>query len=490
VDDLAANWFVNRKGGTFTTGVATIHAGVNVGEAVTIPIVTEFMYSPAASFVVDSTVPVVVSRDVMVKEFDSAGTLSGYKFHAPLIAQVSGSVGNIPAGKFEAFDAFDPNIVFVEAETEFSTATDIESNEELIARAKVAVTARDLVSVRALDTTLKDEVTDVQEVTVIGAGDAEMERDKVVEITKNVSVHVLGHVNVYSKLPQVPGLAYPSGGGATAALAATATTIQLSALAAYQFPWSRITKVTLDNAGVVTTLKRRSSFVDPADPAKFKVLIGDAAAYVSENDDNLAVDQFKVTRADNLDAGSDKDIVTFTFLADADDARTMAMEYSGVKSLAAVSSLLADRDRRVVAANMRAYAHLPAVATIAVGYYADPDAPGAFPTTDAKAKLADFVNNFPLGHVLRVSDIVKSFLDDQAAYVNGVSFPVSVDYRLDAPDGNVVLYRSTDKLTVENIALQVETGSYTEVQRVAQQVSDRTVRVVTAEDLITFTLTA
>ena len=489
-DDLVANWFLDRKEGTFSTGTATARTSASLGDSATVPVGTVFTYSPAVSFTLNSTVDLVVSRDNMVKETDGTGNVVGYKFYIPMIAQMQGSVGNVNAGKFQSFDNFNPYITYIDVETPFRVATDVETNEELIDRAKVAVTARDLVSVRALDTTLRNEVPDVVEVTVVGAGDAEMMRDEVTETASGVTIHVLGHVNVYNRLPLVPGQVYPGGGTATASLAVDATEITLSSDAAYQFPLARIDALTTKKvAEDAVTMTRRSSFsfVDTDLVTKYKVLLGEATSYVTELTDVLAATQYRLTYTDSLLAGSADEVVKAQFLGDAADIRTVSMDYVGVKNLVGVDTLLEDANRRVVAANVKGYAHIPVVATIAMSYYADPDAPGVFPDATAKAQLMDFINNTPTSTVLKVSDLVSSFLSDQAAYVDGVAFPVTIFYRLHSPDGDVVLFTTTDKLSVESTALLVESAAYPTATRVAQQVSDRTTRVVTFENLITFT---
>jgi len=490
-NDLVSNWFITRKDGTFSTGTVTIHLGINIGDVVVIPVDTRFTFVEGIDFLLNSTVEFAVGKNTsaMVKQYDSDGALTGYKFYAPLVADLEGSIGNILPGKFASWDTFDANVTMVEAVSAFSTAVDTESNEELIARSKTAVTARDLVSVRAIDTTLQDELVDVREVVVVGAGDIEMERDKVVELALGVDVHVLGHVNVYTLLPTVDSLVYPPNAAVTATLAANATTLTLGTDAAYQFPFLRITKITATiGANPPEELTRRSSFaIDPDDVAtEYKVLLGDAAAYVTEVNDNLAADQYRITYSNNLLTGTPEQAITLNFLGNPAD-REIHIEYAGVKGLSNVDTLLTDANRRVLACNVKSYALIPIVASININYYADPDAPGDLSVEQAKSSLVAFINSFDTTKTLRVSDIVKTFLDEFSSYVDGVAFPVTITHRLQAPDGNEILYSTTNRIEVEDTSLLVEASAYSDTTRKEQQISNRTTRVVTFNDLITLT---
>ena len=488
-EELVANWFLTRKAGTNATGLVTVFVSTAVGDSVVVPLTTNFVFSQGISFSLDAAADIAVSRDNMVKITDSTGSLTGYKFYIPLIAADQGSAYNVTSGEFTSFDPFNIAVTSVQAEIPFTAGTDVENNEDLVERASTAITSRGFISLRSLDTTIREAVTDVQAVTVVGAGDAEMLRDKVIDLSTGVTIHVLGHTNVYNKLPLVEGLKYPGGLGGGNSIAATATTLTLSTDAVYQLPFNDINKLEVTEDGVTAEFTRWSgfSYIDTDDSTKYKVLLGDATSYVIRANDTLGATEYRVSYADPIKYATSTEAPTITVLAEAVNARTVSVEYVGTKSLPAVDTLLADRNNRLTTADLLAYGHIPVVLSIVIGYYPAADAPTTLPVTTAKASMKDFINNFPLDSVLKVSDIIRSFLSDNATYVAGVSLPIELYYRLHAPDGNVVLYKSSDKISVEDTTLLVNSSAYTDVTRIAQQVSDRTARVITFEDQITFT---
>jgi hypothetical protein len=72
-------------------------------------------------------------------------------------------------------------------------------------------------------------------------------------------------------------------------------------------------------------------------------------------------------------------------------------------------------------------------------------------------------------------------------YIQGVALPITVTYVLLSPSGREIKYVTSNKITVEDMTLLSEPTSYSEETRLAEQVSDNTVRFVTFEDLVVLT---
>jgi hypothetical protein len=167
--------------------------------------------------------------------------------------------------------------------------------------------------------------------------------------------------------------------------------------------------------------------------------------------------------------------------------RNLLIEYDGTRSLSSVDLLLSDRDRRVAAANSLGYSFIPVVVSISIQYYKKPSAPGPLPVDEAKAALSSYLNNklFPDG--FKISDLIVFLMGSYDLYIQGVALPITVTYVLQSPSGRDIKYVTSNKITVEDMSLLAEPTAYSEETRLAEQVSDNTVRFVTFEDLVVLT---
>jgi len=462
LEDLASNWFLTRKTGSAATGTVTVHLSPEVGEDVTVPLTAELVYDTGVVFSVDSSTALVFGRDShMTAVLDSTGSVAEYLLYVPVICQIPGAAGNIAAGRFASYDAFSPYITYIEAETNFDTAVDGESNTALLERSKTAVATRNLVTARSIDTVLKDEVASVYEVTVVGAGDVEMRRD-IVEISVGdppaTQIRVLGHVNVYCLLPIRKAVLYPLG-GSPATVDELVNELTLTTNAVTGLPYARIKRVIVDGTNYT-----RVNGTPAQDSSTYAISVTDPKLFGS-------LDQEVRVLLPNLTVAAEREVL---------------VEFDGFRDLYNVDVILSDRNRRVANANTLAYAHIPVVTSISINYYLSADAPGALPVADAKASIATYINTTQFSGNLRVTDIVTYFLGQYSTYVRGVGYPVTVNYSLEAPNGDQIHYQTTDKVTVEDSSL-LNGSTYSDTDRVAHQVSDRTVKVVTFEDLITLT---
>jgi len=461
LEDLASNWFLTRKTGTYATGTVTVHLSPSVPEDVTVPADWEAVYSTGIGFNLDAGTAVVYGRDTdMTAVLGSDGNVSEYVMYVPVICTTEGAIGNVSAGRFSSYDAFSPYITYIENEVDFDNATAGETNAGLIERAPTAISTRNLISARSIDAVLNDELSNIYGLTVIGAGDTEMRRDIIslpIVGSPATQIRVLGHVNVYVLTPIRRAAFFPLGGGTTT-LDAEATTIDLTTTAVTGFPFARLKSVKVDG-----TAFTRVNAADVLGPTNYRVTVTDALLYNS-------MDQ----------------AVQLEFASNA-LAREVGVEFDGFRDLANVGLILNDRERRVAAANTLALSYYPVVATIGISYYVRDDAPGDFPEAAAKASIATYIDSTLFSGNLRVTDIVTYLLGQYSTYLRGVGYPVTVTYRLQAPSGDEYAYTSTDKITVEDDAL-LDSGTY--ATRVAEQVSDRTVKVVTFPDLVTLTAIA
>jgi hypothetical protein len=89
--------------------------------------------------------------------------------------------------------------------------------------------------------------------------------------------------------------------------------------------------------------------------------------------------------------------------------------------------------------------------------------------------------------MLRISTVVSTILNEFSDYLAGIAYPVTASYLLQAPDGREVLYETNDKFTVEDVTLLADEDNLSETDRVAMQISNRTVRFIADVNNITLT---
>ena len=500
VDDLVSNWFLTRKTGTAATGILTVVLSDQAPPFVTIPVETEFTYDTGAVFTIDSPTPLTFLRDDMLVEVNPSTQQTVYKFMVPIVAVIPGTIGNIPAARFRSFDPFDPSALYVETTSSITTATEDETTEALLERAEIAITARGFLSNRSIETTLVDSVSSLQEVVVVGAGDPEMARDLIEDVAAGISVHSLGHVNVYAHLPLVPGSVFPSDGTSVTipavqqATQGGLTTVTITPTSADLFPFMRISRLSVFspfNPGQATSMYRQSHFtsVNSEGTTLYHYWNDNPETsfeYTTGTTLPLADNEYRISYGDSLYTGSEIQPVQITF-NESFNSRNFTLEYSGVRDLAFVRATLDNRDLRSVCADLEPYSFYPALASFTLSYYKSLDAPADLPVEQVKSGLCTFINTFPKDRVLRVSDIISYFLSTFSLFVSGVGMPLTVNYRLDLPSGSQVLFQSTDQISVEDLSLLVDSRSFSLGDRLSNQVSDRTCRVVCFEDLITIT---
>jgi Baseplate J-like protein len=113
----------------------------------------------------------------------------------PIVALEEGSSFNVAAGEITAMEAEPIGVANLTNLFGSSEGRNRETNTELVARMKVAVTVRALVTGRGIIVTLTENFTTIEEIQPIGFGDPEMMRDIV------YNVHIGGNVDVYVKTP-------------------------------------------------------------------------------------------------------------------------------------------------------------------------------------------------------------------------------------------------------------------------------------------------
>lgn len=199
VDDLLSNWFLTRKPGRPGRVMTTLHflqaVDVVIGPNV------RFFRTPTLGFRVEAETGVTIPARNLFPALNPDGTVRSYSYTVALQALDVGATTNVPPGRFVSVDSFNPYFLHAENLDAGSEGTDVETPAQAIARAKTALTVRNLVNVRSIDTVLRQNFAQVSRVTVVGFGDAEMQRDRLADILPGHSLHTGGKVDVYVQLP-------------------------------------------------------------------------------------------------------------------------------------------------------------------------------------------------------------------------------------------------------------------------------------------------
>jgi hypothetical protein len=202
VNALLSNWFITRKDGQTARMTATLHFSA----AVDIPLspATRFYRTTDLIYVPDAPASFVIPASSLVPTFNADNVVVDYTTTVNLVAQNVGTAYNLPPGRFIQTDQFSPFFTYAEQRSAVNDGKDVESTADLLARAPTAITIRNLVNARSIDTTLREEFAGLERVLSIGFGDPEMMRDYSQEGVTKLQMHMGGYVDIYVQLPVSP----------------------------------------------------------------------------------------------------------------------------------------------------------------------------------------------------------------------------------------------------------------------------------------------
>jgi hypothetical protein len=489
VDNLVANWFLERKVGSKARGVITIHLSLEV-EALSVLAGSIFTRLPGVEYVFTSDSRVYLRDSDMTPEYDSAGVHTGYSLDLPVEARLEGIGAEVSAGKFASWDPLSPYVTSIENRAPFGEAAGLESTFELLDRASTAISSRDFLSSGSLDTVIRSEVLQATGTTVIGAGDPEMMRDLVSGLGSGSSIHSLGFVNVYVRLPSSPGqslsVSIPADSG-TSTLTFAGRLATVDSVAVTRTGHSGATPTRVSSRAATT--------------GRYYVLEGSSGQAGPTTDASLYAPRATTYNGDTtvLDAGTwglsvedpvlyaSKDAVYTLDVGVATFARTVTVGYTSWAAASDVDTVLADSTRRIASSNLLAYCFTPVRVKVAMSYALYANGPGELPEDQAKSFIASYISSSDGTRNLRASDIVTAFLGEYSLYVAAVDLPITITYELHAPNGALVPFSTQDKISPVLLDQSLATGVYTSADALLHQLSSRTVCVLAVAADITLT---
>ena len=195
LDDLLSNWFIARKPGGISTGVAILEFSSKV--TFTLDSSTVFSRGSVYSFSPTSSYIRTINSSELSTKQTSSGTV--YYIRIGIASNIPGLGSLMPAGDLNANKSL-PSLIKVYTLSPTSEVSSIESNGELVSRAKASLSFRGMTTPASIKATIGDlNLTDITDIQVIRSGDPEMFMDKI-SSASSISRTGVGIITVLSSL--------------------------------------------------------------------------------------------------------------------------------------------------------------------------------------------------------------------------------------------------------------------------------------------------
>lgn len=198
LDALLSNFFITRKTGVKSRGLATLHLSTSAD--VVVPTTATFIRG-GLTFVPDYSSDTLIPATDLVPIIDASGQVTEYTVDINLISDQVGAEYDISPGIFDTFTQVSPYLTSVTNDNSFSGGKSIETTDDLLTRASTAITLRGMITDKSIRTTLMDTFSSVNDVVVVGFGDPEMHRDSLPYGEFHSGLHRGGFVDVYIDTP-------------------------------------------------------------------------------------------------------------------------------------------------------------------------------------------------------------------------------------------------------------------------------------------------
>ncbi len=202
VDALAANFFVERKQGSFSSGSARIY--FNAPQASQATITKRFSTTDGLNFYPVTNTSITAGTMI----FNREGNL--YYMDVNVQAEAAGESYNITAGELTSVDDM-PGVVKVTNLNAFGGGVPREDNATFAARIEQSLTERSLVTKRGVVARLNDLYSNIKAIQVIGAGEVGMNRD-ILTGTGQGFLHVVGTAKLFGTWVFITGVTYKDTG--------------------------------------------------------------------------------------------------------------------------------------------------------------------------------------------------------------------------------------------------------------------------------------
>jgi hypothetical protein len=198
-DNLLSNYFITRSEGAKASGKLRIVLSENRYTAVstnTLFSVNGMTFSPTRTFIgVTSESQIVTGNEVLIAAFGNK-----YSFTIDVVCNSAGVGGNVKQSTIFASNLIQTYISTIYADEDFSGGKNVETNTELLLRLRTGIANRNLSGRPAIKAAIQNTYPSVRDVSVIGANDIEMNRDK----RNALGVASFGKVDIYLRTNPAP----------------------------------------------------------------------------------------------------------------------------------------------------------------------------------------------------------------------------------------------------------------------------------------------
>jgi len=194
VDSILSNWFVERKPGTYPKIKARLFFA-QAPNVLKIAVGETILTMGGVKFSPDEAVQ-KFSTD-FVTHYNPFGGVDKYSVDVVLTADATIALNSTSLNAGATFGISSLYFLGGEVLSEVSTGTTQEPSDAFIARAKQAITTRELITSRAITTVLIDDIDEVTTVYVAGHGSPEQMRD--IHTFQGVTVHTGNKADIYVK---------------------------------------------------------------------------------------------------------------------------------------------------------------------------------------------------------------------------------------------------------------------------------------------------
>jgi hypothetical protein len=455
VDEILSNWFINRKIGKRSRGVATLFFTTN--EIGTIYVTSSDVINKDSSTAFSlKDGEVFITKEDLTRNVSNTGTV--YYTYAITVECTTEGDNDLEPGTFESWTIASPYLYRVENFSKFVGGEGVETTEELLQRSETAITVRDLNTARSITTVMREEFSQVEDVTVVGYGDAEFQRDLLevnLGFSGTVNIHRGSMMDIWTKLP----LDF----GKTLTVTPTAGVLN----------GANVTYFTLPAEPILRINSLQDESVNPAEDVSYTIEVEDTTLYLSDRQ------------------------VVYVVVPSSYANKVLELNYDGVIGYEELQTYVEDDHNRILVADPLVKSLHPMYLKFDLRYSGTSL---VLDTEAAKKTIQSFVHNYPITDELSVSELACSLSNNYADYVHRIEFPVVVVGELHLSTGEIITTNYTDRLEVPEKYARLSSGGVqgiygTEVAPAGSslvlstdvQLSNRTTRYILPLENITIT---
>ena len=473
VTEVLANWFIERRGGQRSAGLVTLHLTSN--EPFPIPVDFRAFRTIDLPFLPLSGSAIFVDSEDMTPVLDSDGVIVEYTYRLMMEAEEDGNIGDIAPGTWEAFDQISPFLSKVTSDTTFSGGLAEETTSDLIERAQDGgVTERTLHNSRALNARFAQDFPQFLPVTVVGAGDPEMQRDLLQ--LGSINIHRLNHWNVYvggnvieSKIHT--GLLGDSFVNPRTNEVEDGTSHQLllpsePILLVREIRWKNV-----DNDSELLPYTDSDGYV------RFDLIPSDQAYTELNQAKRLPLrgeESYSYQNSAHQTMVLEINPETFNV-----QGQPILLTYDTIDGFQTPHNFLLNLDERPGAGDPLAYSYYPVVVSFDLEYVRRVGVTAGIDVLEARRLLTSFIRQQRNGEALFANRIAQEFLDTYGDIALGVK-PLHLNYYVWLPNGCRVDFTTTDRISMSKNF--IVPGSFTPTESFEEfQLSDKVMYVYTDE---------